>query len=350
MTVRFGIVGAGAMARAYAQALATEVPDGQLVAVGGGTRAPEVARDYDVDVESSPAALFARSDVDAVIVATPPSSHMPLTVAAAEAGKHVLVEKPMGRTVEECDAMIEACRRAGVLLTVNKLSRYRDTPREAKRVIDRGDIGEVRMIQMQLAQAGYEDHMPAQTLGAVPWIQDPAEGTTFLDWGCHACDLLRWYTGSDAVAAYGRFDDFAPEPTPPYGRSGMVQFEFANRAMAQIWCTTELAPPGLSTEMRWQIVGSTGTLDVDMYGQLRLGRGDAWTVVCEQAPIDYMNDPWNPQRIRGWARQTQEFAEAVLRHGRPGVSPQDGRAAIEMVQAVEESSERRAVVTLPLGA
>jgi predicted dehydrogenase len=349
MAIRFGIVGAGAMARAYAQALATEVPSGVLVAVAGGRRAPDVARDYGVAAEPDPAALFARDDVDAVIVATPPSSHMPHTVAAAAAGKHVLVEKPMGRTVAECDAMIAACREAGVLLAVNKLTRYRDTPLEAKRAIDRGEIGAVRMVQMQLTQAGYEDHMPAQTLGAeVSWIQDPAEGTTFLDWGCHACDLLRWYAGADATRAFGTFADYARNPTPPLGRSGMVQFELANGVQAQILCTTEIAPPGLATEMRCLVIGSAGTLDVDMYGQLRLGRGEGWTVLCEQPPIDYMNDPWSPDRIRGWARQTEEFARAVGGDGRPGVSGEDGRAAIEMVVAVERSSALGEAVPLPL--
>lgn len=349
MAIRFGIVGAGAMARAYAQALTTDVPSGELVAVAGGSRAPDVAREYGVAAESDPAALLARPDVDAVIVATPPSSHMEHTVAAARAGKHVLVEKPMGRTVAECDAMIAACREAGVLLAVNKLTRYRDTPREAKRAIERGDIGEVRMAQMQLAQAGYEDHMPAQTLGAaVSWIQDPEEGTTFLDWGCHACDLLRWYAGSDATVAYGSFADYAANPIPPLGRSGMVQFVLANGVQAQIWCTTEIAPPGLSTEMRCIVMGSKGTLDIDMYGQVRLGRDDGWTVLAEQPPIDYMNDPWNPDRIRGWARQTEEFAVAIRGDGPPGVTGEDGRAAIEMVVAVERSSALGAAVALPL--
>jgi UDP-N-acetyl-2-amino-2-deoxyglucuronate dehydrogenase len=350
MAVRFGIVGAGAMARAYAQALTTDVPDGELLAVAGGSRAPEVARDYGVEVDASPSELFARADVDAVIVATPPSSHMPLTIEAAEAGKHVLVEKPMARTVEECDAMIEAAERAGVLLSINKLSRYRDSPRGAKEAIDRGDIGAVRMIQMQLTQAGYEDHMPAKTLGKVAWINDAAEGSTFLDWGCHAADLLRWYAGGDAISAFGRFHDYAANPTPPLLRSGMVQYELEGGVLAQIWCTTEIAPPGLGTDMRCLIMGSAGTLDVDMYGKLRLGRGEAWTVLCEQPPIDYMNNPWDPNRIRGWARQTQEFAAAVLGNGEPGVSPRDGRAAIEMVEAVERSSEMGEAVALPLAA
>jgi predicted dehydrogenase len=349
MGIRFGIVGAGAMARAYAQALTTEVQDGELVGIAGGSRAPEVACDYGVVAEASPAELFARDDVDAVIVATPPSSHLPLTVEAALAGKHVLVEKPMARTVAECDEMIAACEHAGVQLTINKLCRYRDAPLAAKRAIERGDVGAVRLVQMQLAQAGYEEHMPAKTLGSpVSWINDPAEGSTFLDWGCHACDLLRWLAGADATVAFGQFHDFAAVPNAPLGRSGMVQFGLDGGALAQILCTTEMAPPGLSTEMRVLVVGSEGTLDIDLYGEARLGRGDTWTVIGRQPPIDYMNNPWDPNRIRGWARQTQEFARAILEGVTPGVTPGDGRAAIEMVEAVERSSEQGAAVALPL--
>jgi predicted dehydrogenase len=347
VSVRFGIVGAGAMARAYAQAITTEVADGELVAVAGGRRAPDVARDYGVDLDATPAELFARADVDAVIVATPPSSHMEHSVAAARAGKHVLVEKPMGRSLAECDAMVGAAREAGVVLAVNKLTRYRDTGLEAGRAVARGDVGEVRMIRVELGYVGLEEHTPATTLGDASWLEDPAEGSAFLDWGSHACDMIRWLSGSEATVAFARFEDYREAPRPPLGRSGMAQYTLESGAVAQVLMSSELPPPGLH-ETLYVVVGSEGILEIDMYATLRLGRADGWQVLAEQAPIDYMNDPWNPERVRGWARQVQELAECILHGGRPGVTGEDGRAAIEMVLAAERSSESGEAVHLPL--
>ena len=106
MSVGFGLVGSGFMAHTYAESLAKHVPDGHLVAVAEGTRAPALAAEYGVPVEPDMAALVARDDVDAVLICTPHSTHLPLTVAAAAAGKHVYIEKPMAVTLADCDAMI----------------------------------------------------------------------------------------------------------------------------------------------------------------------------------------------------------------------------------------------------
>ena len=99
------------MDHTYAECLAKHVPNARLVAVAVGSRAPGLAADYGVPAEASAAALLARPDVDAVIIATPHSTHAALTAQAAAAGKHVYIEKPMAVTVAECDAMIDACRR-----------------------------------------------------------------------------------------------------------------------------------------------------------------------------------------------------------------------------------------------
>src|SRR5688572_15477013 len=100
------------MNHTYAECLAKHVPHAHLVAVPVGSRAPALAAEYGVAAESSTAALLARRDVDAVIIATPHSTHAALTAEAAAAGKHVYIEKPMAVTVADCDAMVDACRAA----------------------------------------------------------------------------------------------------------------------------------------------------------------------------------------------------------------------------------------------
>ena len=102
--ITFGILGSGNMARVYGDALATQVPDGRLAAIALGTRAGSLAAEFGVAAEPSAEALLARGDVDVVVIATPHSTHLALALAAAAAGKHVYLEKPMALDVAECDA------------------------------------------------------------------------------------------------------------------------------------------------------------------------------------------------------------------------------------------------------
>ncbi len=120
MTLRSGILGSGFMAATYAQCLLRQVPDGSLTAIALGFRAPALTAEVGAALEPSAAALLARPDVDAVIVCTPRS---------AAAGKHVYMGEPMARDVAESDGMIEACSSAGVALTVNMVTRFRQVPR-----------------------------------------------------------------------------------------------------------------------------------------------------------------------------------------------------------------------------
>src|SRR5438128_2659791 len=131
----FAIVGCGMIARFHARALA-EVPGARLVALVG--RQPDNARKLnealglngEVYTELRPA--LARRDVDAVIVTTPSGAHMEPAVAAAEAGKHVVVEKPLEITLERCDRIIDACDRRGVKLCTIFPSRFGDANRTLK--------------------------------------------------------------------------------------------------------------------------------------------------------------------------------------------------------------------------
>ena len=154
---------------------ARHVPDGTLTAIALGTRAPRLAGLYGLTADDSGEALLARDDVDAVIVATPHSTHLPLTRDAAAAGKHVYLEKPMALDVAECDAMIAACADAGVRLTVNKVTRYRQVPRTAKRLLDEAAIGELRMVRVT---SSVEAYLPDET----GWTRDPARAARGWTW------------------------------------------------------------------------------------------------------------------------------------------------------------------------
>ena len=331
--VRFGFLGSGNMATVYADSLATQVKGARLVAVAGGTRASTLAAEYGAEAEPSSDALLARDDVDVVVIATPHSTHLPLAVAAAEHGKHVYLEKPMALDAAECDQIIDACAKAGVKLTVAKQTRHGDPEMKAKELIDDGTIGEVRFIRPMSPITGW-DIAPGNH-----WITNPGEGVAFLDWGAHACDAIRWLTGSEATRVYADFANFGDVPGA-IDPTACVQVRFASGAIAQILMTYEVPKPGLGTNSNNQylVMGSKGILEFDL-DHLALGDEGGWHTVIELPTWTNPLQPKNPRRIKRSALQVQDFVDA-LREGRdPAITGEDGREAIAIVDAATKSAQ-----------
>ena len=340
MTLRVGVVGSGFMGRTWSEVAANHAQGTRLVAVAGGRRAPKLAEDYGVPVERTPEVLIDRGDVDLVVLASPPAVHVAQTLAAAAAGKHVLVEKPMAQDPGQCAAMVEGCRAAGLRLSVVSQHRFRDTPAAAKRLIDEGAIGDVRMIRLTGAEVGWWD-LAAR---GDEWKLDPAQQTAWASWSAHGCDLIRWFTSSEPVRAFAHITNFSGVP-PAVGQSAMVQYEMASGAMVQVLMTYETPRPGLGSTWDFLIVGSTGIIRLDPYGQLRLGRGEGWEVVKEQAPFDPL-DANDPIRLRAYARQLEDLVAAALDGHDPLVSGDEGRRTTAMLDAAEVSARTGQAVRL----
>jgi len=349
MTIGFGIIGSGYMGRTYAACLTRHVPDGRLTAITGGSRAPALAAEWGTVAMPSVEALLAHPDVEAVIVTSPHSFHLDQAVAAARAGRHVYLEKPMALSVAECDAIIGACRTAGVKLTVNFVTRFRHAPLAAWRLVQDGAIGQLRMLQMKGAWTSFllgdvvDEATGRVIIPMKRWAFDPAEGSQFLDWGVHEADALRWWTGSEVERVYADYRTFGAPP--PVDLSAMVQVRMANGVMAQILMTYELPEPGLPPSDASLLIGSTGMIDCDHYGAVRLGRGDGWTEVTRQVPFDFLGDYLDPNRLAGFAAQVQDLAEAIRDDREPVVSGLDGRAAVAMVGAADRSAATGEAVT-----
>jgi predicted dehydrogenase len=341
--IGFGILGSGNMARVYADALATQVDGGRLAAVALGSRAAALAAEFDVEAESSTERLVARDDVDVVVIATPHSTHMPLAVQAAAAGKHVYLEKPMALDVTECDRIIAACDSAGVQLTVAKQTRHMQMSMRAKEYIDDGRIGEILFIRPSSVTPGAGIVNVPQT-----WPDDPREGDAFLDWGSHACDAIRWFTGAEAVRVYADYENFTG--TTPESPTALVQIRLSNRAIAQVLLCYEIGPSGFGTRRnnQYQIVGTKGSIFWDL-DQIQLVTGardeEVWELPSWTIP-DFK--PRDPRRIGNTARQVDRFIRALRGDGPLEITGADGRAAIEMTQAAKRSAQTGRAVDLPL--
>ena len=328
--MRFGIVGSGGMGQTWAEVAANCVPGAALAAVWGGRNAGALASAHGVPSESSLEDLLARNDVDAVAITTPQETHAEFAIAAARAGKHLFVEKPMSLTVTEADAMVEAAAAAGVTLAVVSQHRFRPTPLAARTAIGRGDLGALRMVEARGAMA-----WPAYRRDRAPWVE----------LGAHLCDLLRWLVGSEPVDVSARVGTFGAAAAFP--QTVMATFAFASGVLARIWLTFELPEPGLGSQVEFTIVGSEGMLELDSYATARLATKDGWRVLAEQ-PHGNPDDPFDAVRLQSYADQLRDFVDAVATGRDPAVDGLAGRTTMAMLEsAIRSDRERRTVEIAP---
>jgi len=331
VSIRVGLIGSGFMGRTWTEVAANHVAETEVVAVSGGRRAEELAKDYGAAFEASPEALVRRADIDLVIVTTPQPNHRDHVVLAADAGRHVLVEKPFSMTVAEADEMVGAAKRTGVTLAVCSQHRFRASPVFAQQLIGDGAIGAIRMVRAQ---------------GVTPWTEGvPEENEPYADMGFHVCDLLRGIVGSRATLAFGRQASYKAEL--PRRQSTMAVYQFENGVMADVWVTYEIPEPGVGSMMQYLITGETGMIRLDSYGKVELGKGDGWTVAFEQPAFD-PNNVNDPIRLRAYADELRDMVGAIRERREPLVSGGWARDTMELLEAVRISGETGQAVGLPL--
>jgi UDP-N-acetylglucosamine 3-dehydrogenase len=142
--------------------------------------------------------MLHRDDIDAVIVATPDQVHAEHTINSLEAGKHVLCEKPMALTLEDCKAMVDSAEKTGKKLMIGQICRYAPGFMITKELIEKGEIGELFFVESEYA------HDYSKIPGVGGWRIDPVKlRHPIIGGGCHAVDLLRWIAGDPyEVTAY----------------------------------------------------------------------------------------------------------------------------------------------------
>lgn len=339
--VRIGVVGSGYMGSTYAETTARHNKGSRLVAIAGGRRAPALAAEYGVAFEPTVEALMNRQDIDAVILATPEQTRLEHTRLAAAAGKHVLSEKPMAPIVTDCDAMIAACRDAGVKLMVTQTGRHNRVISQAKQVIEEGRIGRIWMIRsIATADGAWYNNFAQQK----PWLTDPAGGGFFYDLSVHVFDMMRWLSGQEPKQIFANVTTYSQLPWR--AMSNMAQIQFSGGITAQY--TMCLEAPGTTfpnTGNRCQIIGEKGLLDFDIFGYLDLGMDGKWERVWEQPTINW-RDVHNPVRLAPHAAITQEFVSSILEERQPAIPGEEGRAAVAMCEACVVSARTGSVVNL----
>ncbi len=252
--IRFGILGLGLFAeRAIAPAI-QQSRNSELVAVQ--KRSPEAAQDAArrlgvPQAFSSPEALVACRDVDAVFIGSANVAHAPETLIAAGAGKHVLVEKPMAMNVAEAETMIRACRDTGVKLMVGHMVRLSPVVTRMKELIRSGRIGPVRMVRSEFV---YDARLSKRG-----WLFDrkAAGGGPLFDIAVHCLDTIRFLLDDEVTSVRAHL-----EPTPTATRTestAQLSLRFSGGVLATIVTSYE-APYRRSF---LEVIGTEGTLSAE---------------------------------------------------------------------------------------
>jgi len=358
VTVRFAVVGCGVIGALHAEVLAAN-PDtalGVLVDTDHAAAEAVAARvGGAVPVTTSLDEALARDDVDAVAICVPSGGHARIAVAALEAGKHVVVEKPVDVTVEAAAPIVTAAAAspAGTVATV--ISQHRFDPASVV-VHDAIEAGRFGRITSAVATVSWWRSQAYYDSGAWRGTWELDGGGALMNQGVHTVDLLLWFLGRpvEVMALTGLLAHERVEVEDTV--AAVVRFE--SGALATLHATTA-AYPGLS--VRLQVLGDAGSAVIDddrlRYfhskelataeaagdAGVRADQGDRSDQTALVLPEEPGADPANPM-FTGHARQYRDIVEAIRTGRRPGVTLEDALLALATVRAVYESARTGAPV------
>ena len=345
-TVRTGLIGCGGIARSHVAALSA-LPTSELVAccdVDEG-RAREFAGKHGVPRVYTDATEMLRSGaVEAVCVCTPHPIHGPLVVAAAEAGVHSLVEKPITIDLGVADRMIEATRKAGVRFGVIFQRRFWPASQRVRTAIDEGRLG-----TLTLGECVARLWRSPEYFGSAPWRGTWATegGGALMNQAVHFVDLLQWYMGP-AVEVFGRWATLRHSDVIDVEDTTVATVVFANGALGVIEAATTFSPP---FGFRVAVHGTSGAaVGIEESPEGRQGVNDIWTVPGQETLREgwLEKDRAHPGFPSFHQLQIQDFLDAVLDGRDPAVTGEEARRSLEIILAIYRSQETRHPVSLPM--
>jgi predicted dehydrogenase len=265
---------------------------------------------------------------DGVIICSENANHRVLAEMAAAAGVHILSEKPLATTLEDAQAMIELCERAGVLLMTAFPMRFSAPVIEVKKLVESGQLG--RIFGCNTTNQGQLPRLHS----AYPrdWFVDKklAGGGAAADHTVHVADLLRWILKCEVVEVYATLTNvFYHEQNLDVETGGLVMLTFENGTFATIDCSWS-KPPNYPTwgGLTMELVGENGLAAVDAFKQVM-------PVYAQKAARPYLAY-WGSDANQG---MINEFVAAIREQRAPSITGYDGYKAVEIVQAVYQSAE-----------
>lgn len=274
-----------------------------------------------------------QDDINAVVVVSPTNFHKDIVVDCANAGKHILCEKPMAMTVSECDAMIEAAARNNIKLQIGFMRRFDESFQKAKEAIDSGAIGEIV-------------HIRSLTRGPSKpkeWMYDiEASNGPLAEVNSHDIDCVRWLAGSDIESLYAIAGNYRnreiADKYPDFYDNVVMTGTFKNGVQFTIE-GAQYARYGY--DARVEVLGTKGVVHI--------GRTDAqhYKVVNDETGTSTpFITSWTALFKDAYLEEDIQFIECILNDTTPKVTGQDGKMAVAVVKAGNRSIKEKSIIRL----
>ena len=319
-----GIVGCGVIGRKRAQALGA----GKLVACSDAVfeRARGVATEHGAQAVADWREMVKRPEVQMVVVATTQDWLAPVTLAAVQAGKHVLVEKPAARRAGELEAVVQAARASGSLVRVGFNHRFHPALHKAHEMFGAGAVGPLMYLRARYghgARVGYEKEWRARP--------EVSGGGELIDQGMHLIDLARWFAGEfvdvDGLAGHWFWD-------MPVDDNAFLLLRTADKKVAFMHCSCS----EWKNLFSFEVFGRDGKLEVQgLGGSYGVERLTYYRMLPEMGPPETTS--WEyPRGDNSWAAELADFYQDVALGRQPAPGLADAMAALRVVERIYEVS------------
>ncbi|NMA32925.1 MAG: Gfo/Idh/MocA family oxidoreductase [Clostridiaceae bacterium] len=330
------LIGCGRAGMIHARNFANKVPGARMAAVVDVVEDAAKAAAEELGISkwhTDYRQILDDKEVDAVVVVSPTDLHRDIVVDCANAKKHIFCEKPMAMDTQECDEMIEACKKNGVKLQIGFMRRFDANFKEARKLLDAGAIGD--LVQIHSCTRG-----PSKPR---PWMYDLKKSNGILaEINSHDIDSIRWFAGCEIKELYAVAGNFRnPEARaeyPDYYDSVLMNGVFENGVQFSI---NGAAYVQYGYDSRMEIVGTKGVLHV--------GRTDASFIKCttvEHGTSTPFISSWMTLFADAYLAEDIEFAKAIINDREPAVTGWDGRQAVSIVEAGNHSIMTNSIVRL----
>ena len=351
MGLGFGIVGTGMISRFHVKAIA-DIEGAEFVACCTGLPdyvegAHKLVEGTDATAHASLEEMLADPKVDVVTICTPSGVHMEPAVAAANAGKHVIVEKPLEITLDRCDQIIEACEKNKVVCSAIFPSRFHKASLTLKEAVDSGKFGRLTLGDAYVKWFRTQEYYDSGEWRGT-WALDG--GGALMNQAIHTVDLLTWLMGPvDSIIAHTATLAHERIEVEDVATAAL---RFKNGALGVIEATTAAFPGMLK---RIEIHGSTGSAVIEEE-DIKSWEFETMTAEDEKIAAEFAQltktggGAADPAAIghHAHAHQFRDVIKAIENGTKPTVDGIEGRRSVEIILAIYKAAETGAAVALPL--
>ena len=341
-TLKVGLVGAGFVGDIHAYSFQNFVKDAEIVAVAAPQSADKFAKERGIPYAFSDyREMLKMPDLDMISIGIPNDLHCQVTVDAAKAGKHVICEKPLCVTLEEADVMIDACRKAGVLLLYAEELLFAPKYVRAKVLVDEGAVGTPFLVKQSEEHSG--PHMPWF------WDVNRSGGGVLLDMGCHSIEYTRWVLGKPKVKSVTAYmDTFVHKERTKGEDHAFTIIEYEGNKVAMI---EDSWAKGGGVDDRAEIYGDKGHTRADLLrgSSLLTYSEEGYGYAVEKAgttrgyTFTMFEEAWN----YGFPQEMQHFVNCALGRETPLETGEDGREVLKIIYAAYQSAGEGRKIEFP---